>query len=169
MSIGFITPDERAKLKAAKKVRADIRKRRESSRPPMVKKAGQEPRVRDNTYLAWIRRLPCVACMCAGVEQTSRVEAAHIRAGFAEDGWRPTGMQERPSDFRVGPLCRFHHREGPDAQHGMNERKFWERLGIHPPQLCAALRQAYDRGAPGAPVIRSFATSTMRKNGTEIA
>jgi hypothetical protein len=104
-----------------------------------------------------------------GVVQTSRVEAAHIRCGFAADGWRATGMQEKPSDLRVGPLCRWHHREGPDAQHGMNERKFWERLGIHPPEMCALLRQAFLGGADAGPLLQDFVSSELSKTVTKSA
>jgi hypothetical protein len=99
---------------------------------PRVNPKADRGRVRDNPFLAYLRRQPCEAC-----GSVQRIEAAHIRAGYAEDGWAPTGMQVKPSDFRALPLCAAHHREGPDAQHRMNERLFWNRLGIHPPARCA--------------------------------
>lgn len=108
-------------------------------------------RERDNVYLAWIRRLPCICC-----GTTRGVEAMHIRAGYPADGWAPTPMQRKPSDDRTAPGCASCHREGPDAQHRMNERAWWERLGIHPPELCAALRAAFLAGGEGAPVIARF-------------
>jgi hypothetical protein len=132
------------------------RKRLKASKPPRIVKAGQAPRVKEPLYLAWIRRLPCVACMTLGVVQTSRIEAAHVRAGFPADGWRPTGMMEKPSDRRCTPLCRWHHQDAPDAQHRGNERSWWEALRIYPPALCAALSAAYDANGDGAAVILRF-------------
>lgn len=89
-------------------------------------------RVRDNPYLAYLRRQPCVAC-----GSTHRVEAAHIRSGYPEAGWPPTGMQVKPSDFRALSLCALCHREGPEAQHRSWERAWWESRGIYPPARCA--------------------------------
>lgn len=111
----------------------------------------RNPRLRDNIYLAWIRRLPCIAC------GTSRgVEAMHIRSGYAEAGWAPTGMQQKPDDVRTAPGCAMCHREGPNAQHKGNERAWWSALGIHPPDLCRDLRAAFMAGQEGAPVIAKY-------------
>lgn len=109
------------------------------------------PRLRDNVYLAWIRRLPCVAC-----GSRERVEAAHIRAGYPSAGWAPTGMQQKPDDARVASLCASCHREGPDAQHRSNERAWWSARGIDPPDLCAALRKAFETDQDGEAVVRRF-------------
>lgn len=113
----------------------------------------KDKRQRDNVYLAWIRRLPCISC-----GTTRGVEAMHIRAGYPADGWSPTPMQRKPNDDRTAPGCGHCHREGPDAQHRMNERVWWERLRIHPPELCAALRAAFLAGGDGAEVIARFRT-----------
>ena len=112
---------------------------------------GKQPRERNNIYLAWIRRCPCVQC-----GTTRGVEAMHIRSGYPEAGWPSTGMQTKPSDFRTAPGCAACHRDGPDAQHRMNERAWWERLGIYPPDLCAALQAAFLAGQDGAPIIHRF-------------
>ena len=70
--------------------------------------AGQrEPRERNNAYLQFIRRQPCQSCGA-----TQRIHAAHVRSGYPEAGWRPTGMQEKPSDFRTLPLCVDCHIDG---------------------------------------------------------
>lgn len=118
----------------------------------------RQPRIRDTTYLQWIRRLPCIACMRARVVGSLRIEAAHIRFADAAAGWRNTGMSEKPDDYRTAPLCRLHHQDGPDAQHRQNERQFWEKLNIHPPTLCAALLKAYNEGRDGVLVIQMFAS-----------
>lgn len=108
-------------------------------------------REQNKTYLAWIRRLPCIQC-----GTTRGVEAMHIRAGYPADGWPPTPMQRKPSDVRTAPGCASCHREGPNAQHRANERAWWDRLGIHPPELCAALQAAFLAGGDGAEVIARF-------------
>uniref|UniRef100_A0A2A4YRR0 Uncharacterized protein n=1 Tax=OCS116 cluster bacterium TaxID=2030921 RepID=A0A2A4YRR0_9PROT len=43
-----------------------------------------------------------------------------------------TGMQEKPHDKWTVPLCAWCHREGPNAQHKMNECKFWKERNIDP-------------------------------------
>lgn len=159
-----LTHEERAELhrieKAARALRSKknaeaserIRKEAKARRKAHKATTGQRaPRQRDNAYLAWLRRLPCVAC-----GSREHVEAAHIRAGYPSAGWRPTGMQEKPDDTRCAPLCASCHREGPDAQHRSNERTWWSARGIDPPDLCRALRKAYDANEDGSQVIRRF-------------
>jgi hypothetical protein len=118
----------------------------------------REPRVRDKVHLGKVAKLPCIACLVRGV-RTWPVHVAHIRCGFPdEEGWRPVGAGEKPSDFRTLPLCPACHLYGRGAQHGMSERLFWERLGIHPPALCAALVAAFACGEPGDKVLLRFAS-----------
>lgn len=139
------------KLTLTRKEEADILRRRNAKgrqrlngakvkhTPDPVK--ADRGRVRDNPYLAYLRRQPCEAC-----GTTQRIEAAHIRSGYAEAGWSPTGMQVKPSDFRALSLCALCHREGPNAQHRGNERAFWERLGIYPPERCAEVYADFEAG-----------------------
>jgi hypothetical protein len=148
--------DRRARLIAAKREIAEILKpqteaqrkaRREAAkaRRAAMKAAPMErqrqPREHDKAYLAFVRRQPCMIC-----GTTRGVEAAHVRSGYPEAGWRPSGMQEKPSDHRTLPLCRDHHREGPKAQHATNERRWWSEHEIYPPEACARLRQQYEAG-----------------------
>jgi hypothetical protein len=98
-------------------------------------------RVRDNAYLAYVRRQPCEVC-----KTTVQVEAAHVRCAYNEPGWTPTGMQVKPSDFRCLPLCASHHREGPDAQHKSNEKAWWQAHDIYPPSRCAELYADFEAG-----------------------
>lgn len=143
---------EKPEREAAKIARAKSRARREAA---LVRTDGQrEPRVKEPAYLQWVRRLPCVIC-----GTTNRVEAAHIRSGYSAPGWPPTGMAQKPSDFRCAPLCATCHREGPDSQHRANERAWWACHGIDPPDFCAALRAAYLAGTDGLAVIHRFSPS----------
>lgn len=145
---------ERERQKIA---RAKARKATKAARAERPMLGQRQPRQHEPDYLRWIRGLPCVACMVQGaLRAATRCEAAHVRAGYPEDGWRPTGMAEKPDDRRTLPLCAGHHREGPKAQHAANERAWWAALGIHPPALCAALADAYDNNLDGANVIAAF-------------
>ncbi len=157
--------EKRAALNAAKaKVRELLKPEREAERIRRAQERrkrergvgerapGQrQPRVREPAYLNWIRSLPCLNC-----GKPPRSEAAHIRAGYPADGWRPTGMQERPSDRRTAPLCRSCHRDGPKAQHAAGERSWWEARGIYPPSLCAQLSEAYEAGTDVAADMAAF-------------
>lgn len=126
------TPEQRAERKARQRAQREALK---SSQAPNKR----QPRQHDPLYLNFIRRQPCMIC-----GTTRAVEAAHVRSGYAEAGWRSTGMQEKPDDRRTLPLCREHHREGPRAQHAANERRWWESHDIYPPAACQALEQKYE-------------------------
>ena len=90
----------------------------------------RQPRERDNRHLAFIRRLPCAACLIAGP-----CDAAHLREGDITIGKRHTGKAEKPSDRWSTPLCRPCH----ERQHSGAELAFWHALGIDPFDLCQAL------------------------------
>jgi len=123
-----------------KKAKKRERERKDKMASSLSRSEGQRtPREKDSAYLHWIRTLPCTACGKAGPSQ-----AAHIRSGYPEPGWRPTGMAEKPSDWRTAPLCRDCHLDGPKAQHRHNERSWWAGLGIYPPDLCRDLRERYE-------------------------
>lgn len=94
----------------------------------------RKPRVRDNAHLKYVREQAC--CVCGSRRY---VEAAHLRMACAAIGKPETGMQEKPSDRWVTPLCRYHHRTGIDAQHKMGERDFWTLRGINPFELATRL------------------------------
>jgi hypothetical protein len=81
------------------------------------------PRAHSAAHLDFIRQLPCIVCgnnICT--------EAAHIRFSCIAANKRKTGMGEKPHDMWVLPVCGDHHR----AQHGGNEFKFWQLMGIDP-------------------------------------
>ncbi len=126
-----------------KKARAQARKKAQQERRQAMSRApGQRaPRVHDAAYLNYIRRQPCCACGKAAPSQ-----AAHIRSGYPEAGWRSTGMAEKPDDRRTLPLCRDCHLDGPKAQHRTNERAWWQKLDIYPPALCDEYIASYEAG-----------------------
>jgi len=84
-------------------------------------------------HLAFIRRLPCAVC---GV--MFEVEAAHVRFNDAARG-KLQALGQKPDDRWTAPLCAYHHRTGPGAQHSGNERAFWEKQGIDVLALCERL------------------------------
>jgi len=109
-------------------------------------------RQRDPGFLAFLRRLPCVAGMveagCSGP-----IEAAHIRFSDARAGRINPGMQAKPDDRWATPLCRHHHQHD---QHAGSERAFWERLGVDPGALSTELFHAYLAGRDGRAVLRDY-------------
>jgi hypothetical protein len=131
-----------ARAKARKDRTAKIGKPAEGQR---------QPRVREPLYLAWVRRLPCVACLCHGVVETRGIEAAHLRFSDAKLGRINSGMQAKPDDRWVTPLCHHHHQHD---QHKRNEPRFWSDLGIEPGALCLDLHAAYLTGQDAPAIIR---------------
>lgn len=131
------TPEERRARRARE------RARREAVRTSTAHNKRQ-PRQHDKTRLAFIRRQPCMIC-----GTTRSVEAAHVRAGYPEAGWRSTGMGEKPDDRRTLPLCAEHHREGPKAQHAANERRWWEAHGIYPPDAVDEMDRRFEEARHG--------------------
>jgi hypothetical protein len=95
-----------------------------------VRPSGKNPK-----HLTAVRACPCLIC---GVE-TSRSEAAHIRMGSRDHNKMPAGIGQKPADKWTLPLCSWHHRDGPEAQHKGSERAFWQRHGIDPFGVAEAL------------------------------
>lgn len=83
----------------------------------------KNPRIHNKKHLAWIRTLPCI------LTGRPNVDAAHIRFSDAAYGKINPGVGAKPHDFWTLPLSRDMH----DAQHRMNERKFWQYHGIDDP------------------------------------
>lgn len=131
----------RAKIKALEKPdKLKAKKARQERQKALSRAPGQrQPRIKDPAYLSFVRRQPCISCGKPGPSQ-----AAHVRSGYPEAGWRPTGMAEKPDDTRTLPLCRDCHLDGPKAQHKGNERRWWQDLGVYPPDACADLRRAFE-------------------------
>lgn len=91
----------------------------------------RQPRLHDDGYLEFLRLKPC--CVCGS---RIRVEAAHLRHGL-------TGMGRKPDDRLAVPLCAWCHREGPNAQHKMNEMVFWSLAMIDPFSIASFLYKEY--------------------------
>lgn len=97
----------------------------------------RQPRLRDERYLAFLRKQPC--CVCKAPAPS---DAAHIRMASTVYGKRATGMAEKPDDRWAVPLCR------PLAgfefgchkiQHSMNEAEFWRSRGVNPFEIANCL------------------------------
>jgi len=82
------------------------------------------------THLAAIRKCPCVAC-----GEDLNIEAAHVRMASAAHNKRSTGMQEKPDDKWVLPLCKGCHHD----QHSWGELTFWHKHQISPFLICELL------------------------------
>lgn len=140
---------ERAVLREARAIRDRANKAAKAARPKSPK--ADRGRVRDNPYLAWIRRLPCAARHTG--ECVGAVQACHVR--MSVPGRPNPGLQRKADDRLTWPGCAHHHL---DDQHKGSERAFWDRLGIDPFALTTALSAAYDAGTDGAAVVRGFQT-----------
>lgn len=136
-----LTADERAAERIYRQAKARERKAAKVARPKSPK--ADRGRIREPGFLAFLRRQPCAV---GPIGCDGPVEAAHIRYGLP--GEPPTGLQRKPSDTRAVPLCRRHHREGPDSQHAANERVWWARHRIDPMRLAGELYVEYLRASP---------------------
>src|ERR1035437_6793891 len=83
---------------------------------------------RDRACMAWIRKMPCIAC---GIE--GRSEAAHT----GSDG----GMSMKASDYSVVPLCADCHTQAPDAYHRAGKGAFERQHGLCLGHLVARLNR----------------------------
>lgn len=140
-----LSSEDREAIRRARKVIQDHNRLKraalKASRAPRVQKAGQAPRVRDNAHLARVRRLPCIATLVREGREVYGVDAAHVRASYPERWWGGNpGLAAKPDDWRTLPLLRAEH----VRQHAMNEKAFWSDLGVYPPIVCRALRDAPD-------------------------
>lgn len=127
--------------------------------------AARTPRERDQPYMGWVAKLPCIGCLARRGVLVRGVQVAHCRAAYPEEGifWRSVGKQEKPHDRRTTPLCPDCHLNGRNAQHRMNEELWWDELGVYPPEFCAALIKAYDTGQGGFAVVAHFAALAKRR------
>lgn len=113
---------------------------RENKARRLAAKARQTPekrnrgRDRDNGYLAFLRRQPCVTCQAPAPN-----DAAHLRMASPERGKTSTGMQVKPSDRFAAPLCRTCHA----TQHSGSEARFWSERGLDPFEIADRLYAEY--------------------------
>ena len=122
--------------------------KRDHAAPP---RSRVSPEDRNLVYLALVRQCPCLKC---GMEPS---EAAHVRYASAAFG-KASGMQKKPEDRFVVPLCASCHRLDRDAQHKRGEREFWNELGLNPLIVAASLyAQAGDLVAMRAVVFHAIA------------
>lgn len=147
-----LTPEDRRTLTQARAIKARERKAAKAARAEKVvpvAKGQRQPRVRERGYLAFVRRLPCVAglvegaCHCHGP-----IHAAHVR--FSIGRVVNPGMGSKPDDRYALPLCSRHHLHD---QHRGSERAFYERLGVSPHALCDALHAAYEFNGSAAALL----------------
>lgn len=138
-------------LQLARSRKAD----REATTPRVADGRTKPPRQVDKGYLAWLRRLPCVAGAVEGAATCDGpIQAAHLRFSDAARGRTNPGMMRRPDDRFACSLCEKHHIRD---QHAGSERAFWARLGIDPGELTDALYAAFLADQDGAAVIQQFA------------
>lgn len=114
-------------------IRQKGERRRRQGNPQPETPNQRRPRQVDREHKALVAQLPSI------LSGKGPCEVCHVRFADAERGKRETGMAEKPSDKWTLPLTPEEHRQGPDAQHGMNERAWWEAQGIDPLAACEDL------------------------------
>jgi hypothetical protein len=90
----------------------------------------KRPAKKDAAYLKWLHELPCL------VTGTRPVESCHVSYADARYGKRERGKGEKADDRWAVPLCPAEHRR----QHTMDERAYWQSVGIDPLQVALALK-----------------------------
>lgn len=141
----------RAKKNAEAKAAGREIKRQIRSAIDRSQKGQRNPRERDPGYLAFLRRLPCIAGLIVGGCE-GPVQAAHVRYSAHGKGRNP-GMGNKNHDRHANPLCAEHHL---NDQHQRRESAFWSDLGVDAYDLSAALYAAYRSGEDGLAVLRGF-------------
>lgn len=96
-----------------------------------VSRKTQGGRLKDESHLKFIRRLPCLI-----TGRTGTIDAAHIRYGDPDFGKPGTPMARKPDDKWVVPLDHYVHLYD---QHQNNEREWWVRKGINVLQVAIDL------------------------------
>ena len=103
--------------------------------------------IRSLPYRKWVASLGCV--LCGGPAQ-----CAHVRYGDLVRGKPHVGGAEKPGDEWSLPLCPPHHMDSDEAQHRMNERRWWAEQGVDPLTVCEQLRDAFPTYEHGWAVVR---------------
>lgn len=136
----MVTAQEREILRKAAQITREKNKARRREIKAQRKPGGKADRgrVRDNGFLAFLRRQPCVVCQAPAPN-----DAAHLRMASPERGKQPTGMQVKPSDRFAVSLCRTCH----STQHAGSEARFWSERGSDPFEIADRLYAQY-QGTP---------------------
>jgi hypothetical protein len=87
--------------------------------------------IRNERYLAFIRRLACCAC-----SSTRNVEAAHTG---------PHGLGQKSSDLSAIPLCFRCHRADSDSLHAVGPAKFAADRGLDIGKLTGYYQELFVR------------------------
>lgn len=111
----------------------------------------RDPRKFNDKHLDFIRSLPCIV---TGDNVT--VEAVHIRMNDPRIGKANPGSH-KPHDYFTLPLSGEEHRR----QHKMNERVYWQRVGIDPVFYALALYAVSGDYEQGCKIVECARRSTV--------
>ncbi|MCO5159674.1 MAG: DUF968 domain-containing protein [Mesorhizobium sp.] len=103
-------------------------------------------RVEMPKYLDFIRSLPCI------VTGRTPVEAAHVSYAAPRYGKLGRGKASKESDCWAVPLSPDEHRRS----HSMNERAYWQSVGIDPCFVAVCLYASYPNHERAMLVIRNI-------------
>jgi hypothetical protein len=167
--------DERRRLadlkREARAIKRPFREAARKERKVDAKARGQRSGVArrdlDDSFLAWLRTLHCIACDVLGPPKAlgiydykhSPIEAAHQKLNAPERGVQKR-MGVRPSDYWCVPLCVSHHRIGIPCCDPA-QAKFWAIIGLTPTDVadfCRDLYAAFEAEADGDQVVANYAS-----------
>lgn len=125
-----------------------------AARPDQTPKAKAR---KNNTYLVFIRSLPCVV-----TGSTTGIEAAHLSFASPKHGHYGRGRGTKAPDRWALPLHTDQHR----CQHGMNEQAYWAETGIDPHLTALAIFGLWsDLGDDARPFAESIINQRLAAVG----
>ncbi len=132
---------------AARRLLAEDRKAKRQERGPKLARTdtgkADRGRVRDNPYLAYLRRQPCCVGPILRDGCNGPTDPAHLRFTDRSVGRVNPGLARKSDDRWCLPVCRKHH----EAQHAYgNEARWWSAVvGVDPNALAIKFYEAFQR------------------------
>jgi hypothetical protein len=97
--------------------------------PTQVQEPPRRRPQKRSDYLAWVHTLPCC------VTGRNDIQAAHLSFASPWHGHYGRAKGTKAPDRFALPLCQAEHAR----QHSMNERAYWDSVGINPHELANTL------------------------------
>ena len=117
--------------------------------PPSIPLYPKETKKKRESYLAFIKTLPCVVTRYQG----SKVDAAHISTQSPAHGHLGRGKGGKAADRWTLPLSRSEH----IRQHSMKEMDYWKLVELDPHLVCLVLWGLWsDHGEYAIPLAEKY-------------
>jgi hypothetical protein len=90
--------------------------------------------VRSKRYLDWIREMPCIVCLILDSTAVGPSEPHHVSNRVHG------GVSTKASDYRVVPLCHFHHQQ----HHNVGKQTFSRQHNINLEEVITNLNRIWE-------------------------